>query len=102
GGELEQLDLVLGEVPAGEAADVQDADHLAARHQRDAEEGADAPVAQDRVDDVRVVDVLEGDRGSSRRDLPGETPSERDADPLAHLLLDAAGGGREEVPAGRV
>src|SRR5690606_41368961 len=74
----------------------------AVRHGGDAGEGAVAPAAWVRVVGVRVVVVLAGDRGSSRRDLPGESPAARDADPLAHLLLDAAGGGRDEVPAGRV
>ena len=62
GRELEQLGLVVGEAAGGEAADVQDADHAALDEQRDAEQGADALLAQDRVEDVGVVDVVDRDQ----------------------------------------
>ena len=57
GGELEEVAVVVGELAGGEAADVQDADDAALDQQRDAEQGADALLAQDRVEDVGVVDV---------------------------------------------
>ena len=81
-----------GEVAGGEAADVQDADHAALDEQRDAEQRADALLAQDRVVDVGVVDVLDRDRAALGRDAAGEAAPEGDLDAALDLLLDAAGG----------
>ena len=92
GGELEQVALVGGEVARGEAADVQDADHAAFDEQRDAEQRADALLAQDRVEDVGVVDVLDGDRAPLGGDAAGEAAADGDLHALLDLLLDAAGG----------
>ena len=85
-----------------EAADVQDADHPALDQQRDAEQRADALLAQDRVEDVGVVDVL--DRRSARRSAairPAKPLPTGMADALHDLLLDPLGGaGAEHSPLG--
>jgi hypothetical protein len=62
--------------------------------QRDAEERADALLAQDRVVDVGAVDVVDRQGFLRRRDAPGEALANRDADALFDLLLDALGGPR--------
>ena len=88
GGELQQVALV-GENSRGvSAADVQHADDAALDQQRDAEQRADALLAQDRVEDVGVVDVGDGDRAALGGDAAGEAAAERDADALLDLLLD--------------
>ena len=93
-GELEQVALLVGEHARGEAADVQHADDAALHEQRDAEQRLDALLAQDRVEDVGVVDVGDGDRAALGGDAPGEAAADRDADALLDLLLDALGGAR--------
>ena len=102
GGELEQLAVVGGEVARGEAADVQDAEHAAGDEQGDAEQAADALLAQDRVEDVGVVDVLDRDRGPGGGDAAGEAAADRDAHALLDLLLDALGGACAEHLAARL
>ena len=94
GGELEEIVLVGGEFAWGEAADVQDADDGAFDEQRDAEQGLDALLAQDRVEDVGVVDVGDGDRAALGGDAPGEAAADRDPYALFDLFLDALGGAR--------
>ena len=56
--------------------------------QRHAEQRLDALLAQDRVEDVGVVDVGEDDRPALGRDPAGEAAAERDPDALLDLLLD--------------
>ena len=51
---------------ATSAADVQHAEHALLDEQRHAEQRADALLAQDRVEDVGVVDVLDDDRRAAR------------------------------------
>ena len=75
------------------------ADHLAVGEQRDAKEGFDALLAQDRVVDVGVVDVRDGDRAALGGDPPREALADRDADALLDLLLDPLGGARVELVA---
>ena len=65
--ELEQLDLVLVEARGSERADVEDAAHLSLDDERDAEHRLDPLLAQERVEDVRVVDVVEDRPAASRR-----------------------------------
>ena len=71
-------------------------DNAALRDKRDAEQGADALLAQDRVEDVGVVDVGDRDRAALGGDAPGEAASERDAHALLDLLLDPLGRAREQ------
>ena len=54
---------------------------------------------QERVDDGRLVDAVEHDRPLLGGDATGEAPAEGDGDPLAHLLLDAPGGGGDQAVA---
>jgi hypothetical protein len=91
GGELEQVGLAVVEVAARERADVHHADHAPLDEQRHAEQGADALLAQDRVEDVRVVDVLDPDRAALGGDPAGEAPPHGDPHALLDLLLDALG-----------
>jgi hypothetical protein len=65
--------------------------------QRDPEQRGDRLLPQDRVEDVRVVDLLDDHRSALRRDAPGEALAERDANALPDLLLEPAGRGRHEV-----
>ena len=58
--------------------------------------------AQDRVEDLRVVDVGDVDRRALGRDSPGEAGSDRDADAALDLLFEAFGGTREELVSGLV
>ena len=59
GRELEQLGVLGREHARRQRADVQHADHAAVAEQRHAEQRADPALAQDRVQDVGVVDVLD-------------------------------------------
>ena len=73
---------------------MQHADDAALHEERDAEQRLDALLAQDRVEDVGVVDVGDGDRAALGGDPPGEAAADRDADALLDLFLDALGGAR--------
>ena len=87
-GELQQLHIVLIEHPVHERSDVENAEQVAAGQQRHAEHRLDALLAQDRVEHVGVVDVLEDHRTPVRCDAARETAADRDADPLFDLFLD--------------
>ena len=92
GGELEQVALVGAEDARDEAADVQDADDAAFDQQGDAEQRADALLAQDRVEDVGVVDVFDRDRAALCGDAAGEALADGDHDAALDLFLDPLGG----------
>src|SRR4051794_15781377 len=98
GRELEQVAVVDGELARRQRAHVHDAEHAALDEERDAEHRADALLAQDRVQDVRVVDVRDVDRPALRGDAPGEPAADGDADALLDLLLDALRRARVEHP----
>ena len=91
GGELQQLDFVVREFPMVERADVQYADRFAADQQRHAEQRLDALLAEDRIEHLCVVDIVEHDGSALRRHAAGEAAAERDADAALHLLLDPDG-----------
>ena len=91
-GELEEVAFVVGEVAWGEAADVQDAEDAAFDDQGDAEQGLDALLAQDRVEDVGVVDVGDRDGAALGGDAAREAAAEGDAHALFDFFLDALGG----------
>ena len=76
-GELEEVAVLVGEVAWGEAADVQDAEDAAFDDQGDAEQGLDALLAQDRVEDVGVVDVGDRDGAALGGDAAREAAAER-------------------------
>ena len=97
GHELEQLDLVLLEVAQMERADVENTAHLALHDEGHAEHRLDPFLPQDRVEDVRVVDVVEDHRPLLGGDPAGEAPADRDADALLDLLLDAERRARDEL-----
>ncbi len=97
GDELEQLDLVVLEIPRDERADVEDAGHLSLHDQRHAEHRLDPLLAQDRVEDVCVVDVVEDDRPLLGGDAAGKAAADGDADTLLDLLLDAERGACDEL-----
>ena len=96
GGELEEVAVGRGEVAGGEGADVEHADHAALDEERDAEEAADPLLAEQRVEDVGVVDVGDDDRAPLGRDAPREAAADGDPDALLDLLLDALGGPRAQ------
>ena len=79
-----------------ERPDVHDADHPALHQQRHPQQGAQALLAQDRVDDLGLVEVLDLNRLAGRRDAPGEAAADRDAHSPLDLLLEALGGPRHE------
>ena len=80
-----------------ERADVQHADHAPLDEQRHAQQRADALLAQDRVEDVRVVDVLDRHGSALGGDPPGEAAPDRDPHAGLDLLLDALRGLGHEV-----
>ncbi len=96
GGELEEVAVGRGEVARGERADVEDADDAALDEEGDAEEAADPLLAEQRVEDVAMVDVGDDDRTPLGRDAPREAATDGDPDALLDLLLDALGGARAQ------
>ena len=86
--ELEQLDVVAPEASAAQGADVEHADHLIADKERHAEQRLDSLLAQDRVEHVRVINVVENHRRPASRDPTGEAAPDRDPHTLLHLLFD--------------
>ena len=98
-GGLEQVGLVRRESSRYERSDVDHAEHASAREQRRAEERLDPLLPEDRVEHVRVVDVLDRDRPALRRETTGEASADRDADAGFDLLLETRGrAGDELVP----
>jgi hypothetical protein len=102
GGGLQQVRVVHREAPRCEGSDVQDAQDLALCHQGHAEQRADVLLPQDRVEDVRVVDLVDDHRPALGGDAPREPLPDGDADTLAHLLLDPARGGGDQVGRGGI
>src|SRR5581483_1888771 len=82
GDELQQLDLVLPELPRLERADVEDALDLSLADERHAEQRPDALLPEDRVEDVAEVDVVEDEGALLRRDPAGEADADGDPDAL--------------------
>ena len=72
-------------------------DRRALHDQRDAEQRADAALAENRVHHVGVVDVADHDRPHVGRDPAGEPAAERDAAALPDLLLEPARGARHDL-----
>ncbi len=68
-----------------------DAEHLSRHEQRDAEHRLDPFPAQDRVEHVRVVDVVDDHGLLQGGDATGEPASDRDAHADLDLLLDPDG-----------
>ena len=97
GRELQQRRVGVGELARRDRADVQHAEDGALDEQRHAEQRADALLAQDRVEDVGVVDVGDVDRPAPGRDAAREARADRDPDAALDLLLEALGGARDEL-----
>jgi hypothetical protein len=95
--ELEQVDVVRGELARHERAHVEHADDVAVGDERNAEQRLDPLLPQERVEHVRVVDVRQDDRPALRGDPAGESAAHGDANALLDLLLDADGGARDEL-----
>ncbi len=97
GRELQQRGVGVGELARGDGAHVQHAERGALDEQRNAEQRADTLHAQDRVQDLGVVDVGDVDRPAARGDAAGEAPSDRDPHAALDLLLEALGGARDQL-----
>jgi hypothetical protein len=91
GDELQQFDIVLAEPAMDERADMDYAQGVAFCEQRHAEQRLDSLLPQDRVEHVRVIDVVEDHRLLLGGDATGEAPADRDADALLYLFLDPDG-----------
>ena len=102
GGHLQHREVVLAERPRLQRADVEHADQLALDDQRDPEQRLDALLAQDRIEDVGVVDVGDEDRDALGRDPAGEALAERNPHAALDLLLDPLGGAGDELLRGDV
>jgi hypothetical protein len=81
---------------------VDDTHRPAVAHQGRAEQRPDALLAQDRVQDVGVVDLGQEERLTRRRDAAREPRAEGDAHPLGDLLLDPLRRGGDELAPRRV
>src|SRR2546421_13417 len=74
---LNELVVIWCKPPRHQRPHVDDAQHPPAREHRRPEERLHALLAQDRVQRLRVVDVLDHDRRALRGDPPREAPPER-------------------------
>jgi hypothetical protein len=72
-----------------EGADVDDPDRVTGDEQRRPEHRLDPLLAQDRVEHVGMIDVVEDHRLLERGNAPGEAPADGDPHARLHLLLDA-------------
>ena len=102
GDELQEFDVVVGEVPMVQGADMEDADETTRVDHRYAEDGRNSLGEQQRVDDVAAVDVFDGNRAPLRRDCAGESFPDAYPESLLYLFLETLGGGSDEFRAGRV
>jgi hypothetical protein len=89
GRELQQLDVLVTELPGAERPDVENSKDLPGDEQRDAQHRLDALVPKDLIENVGVVDVREYDGRAARGDSTGETPPDRDPHPLLDFFLDS-------------
>jgi hypothetical protein len=88
GSELQQLDIVCVELSVLEHPDMEHPEHLPRGEQRDAEHRFDAFRAQERVQHVRVVDVIEDDGPPVCGHASRKPAAERDANALLDLFFD--------------
>ena len=99
GSQLEQIDVLPGEVAALQRADVEHADRPAVDDERDADHAGDPLAADQRIEDVGVLDVGEHDGPQLGGDPSGEALADGDVEALLQLLLDPQRGvGDELVP----
>jgi uncharacterized protein YndB with AHSA1/START domain len=97
GRELEELHVVRFENAMAKAADVNYAQHATAYEERGAEKRLDSLLAENRVQDVRVIDVLDGERPPLGGDPAGEAAADRDPRAPLDLLLDSLRRARDEL-----
>jgi plasmid stability protein len=97
GGELEQIHVVGREIAWRQGSDVQDAEHVAPHDERHADHALDALLAEERVQDVGVLDVVEDDRPSLGCDLAGEAATDRDPDAALDLFFETDRGAGHEL-----
>ena len=88
GHHLQQLDVIRVERAGNERADVEDAYDPRLDEERHAEQRPDPFLSQQRVQYVRVLDVVEDDGLAVGGDTTRETAAERDAHAALDLLLD--------------
>jgi hypothetical protein len=88
GDDLEQIDVVPRELARRERAHVENAEDLVREDERDAGHALDPLLPQDGVQDVRMVDVVEHDRVSRRRDPARKPAADRNPNVLLDLLLE--------------
>ena len=84
--DLQQLDVSLEEPAVLEGADVDDAENTAPGDQRGAEQRLHALLPEDRVQDVRMVDVVDHDGSALGCDAPREAASDGNANTLFDIL----------------
>ena len=92
GDQLEELDVVVEEPARRHRADVDDTDEVPADEQRCPEDRPHILIQEDRVDRVRVVDVLDPDGVPLGRDATDEPSPDRDAKALPNLFLGTSAG----------
>ncbi len=88
GRQLQQITLIIGEQPSLQAAHMQHPQHPILRQQRNPQQRADPLLAQDRIQDVGMIDIVDPDRPPLSRDPPREPLADRDLHPPLDLLLD--------------
>ena len=96
---FEQLDLVVRELPERQRSNVEHPEHVVREDERHPGEALDPLLAEQWVQDVGVVDVVEHDRAPFRGDPAGEPAADRDPDALFDLFLDSDCGAGDQVVA---
>src|SRR5438105_8388966 len=99
---LEELDVLRAEAARLERTDVDHADDAVTCDQRGAEERLDPFLAQERIQYVGVVDVLDRQRPALVGDSAREAPAERDPHAALDLLLEPFRRARDELARGLV
>jgi hypothetical protein len=97
GGELQQLHIVLIEHSVHKRPDVENTEEAAADEQRHAKHRLDSLLTQNRVEHVRVIDILEHHRMPVRGDAPRKSTADRNPNPSLDLLLDPHCCARDEL-----
>ncbi len=97
GHELQKLDVAVVEAPWRNRADVQDAEDPGLHHQRDAEQRPNVILAEDRVEHVGVVDVVEDDGPLLRGHPAREALADGDAGARVQAGLEPIRGARDEL-----
>jgi hypothetical protein len=94
---LEHGEISVAERPRPQGTDVKDADQAALDDQGHPEQRANALFAENRIEDVGMVDVGDEDRYALGRDSSRESLTDGDPDSALDLLLDALGGAGHQL-----